>query len=235
MICWWHCSLSLILWLGQNLKQFNSFHPQIQFTIDQFSNNDIHFLGVKILPNGTTVYRKQTHTRQCQHFSSYTPWSGKIASKRALIHRAHKICCNDELLQKEINNIKRLISWNGYPRRLTRKLISLFSLSTTTDNLNTENVNTDNNPNLKKISIPLPFIGKHGTRLTNSFIRKITPLLKSECKIIINWQTTGAGSSLSVKDPTSKQYKSSIVFEFKCPGCNANYIGKTDRCLYARI
>ena len=45
------------------------------------------------------------------------------------------------------------------------KLISQFSPSTTNDNLNTENVNADNNPNLKKIWIPLPYIGKHGTRL----------------------------------------------------------------------
>ena len=26
-----------------------------------------------------------------------------------------------------------------------------------------------------------------------------------------------------------------VEYEFKCPGCNANYIGKTDRCLYTRI
>ena len=25
------------------------------------------------------------------------------------------------------------------------------------------------------------------------------------------------------------------MYEFKCPGCNANYVGKTDRCLYTRI
>ena len=114
--------------LNRVLKQFNSFHPQIQFTIDQFSNNDIHFLDIQILPNGTTVYRKQNHSGQCQHFSSYTPWS-RIAWIRALIHRAHKISCNDELLQKEINDIKQFMSWNGYPRRLTRKLISCETVS----------------------------------------------------------------------------------------------------------
>ena len=79
------CDLDIIL------KQFNSFHPQIQFTVDQFSDNDIHFLDIQILRNGTTVYRKQTHTGQYQHFSSYTPWSRKIAWIHALIHRAHKI------------------------------------------------------------------------------------------------------------------------------------------------
>ena len=137
--------------------------------------------------------------------------------------------------KKRVNYIKRFMSWNGYPRRLTRKLISLFSPSTTAGNLNTENVYTDNNPNLKKIRIPLSYIGKHGTRLTNSFVRKITSLLKSQCKIIINWQTADAGSFVSLKDPTPKQYKSSTVYEFKCPGCYANYIRKTDPCLYTRI
>ena len=73
--------------LDRILKQCNSFHPQIQFTIDQFSDNDIHFLDIQILLNGTTVYRKQTYTGQYQHFSSYAPWSRKIAWIRALIHR----------------------------------------------------------------------------------------------------------------------------------------------------
>ena len=49
------CDLDIIL------TQFNSFHPQMQFTIDQFSDNDIHFLDIQILPNCTTVYRKRTH------------------------------------------------------------------------------------------------------------------------------------------------------------------------------
>ena len=25
------------------------------------------------------------------------------------------------------------------------------------------------------------------------------------------------------------------MYEFKCPACNANYVGKTDRCLFTRI
>ena len=33
-----------------------------------------------------------------------------------IIHRAHKICSNDDLLQKEIHNIQTFMSWNGFPR-----------------------------------------------------------------------------------------------------------------------
>ncbi len=201
--------------LDKILKQFNSFHPQIQFTIDQFSDNNIHFLDIQILSSGTTVYLKQTHTGQYQHFFSYTPWSKKIAWIRALIHRAHKICSNGDLLQKEIHNIQ-----------LIHNIISLFTPVSTSKHPNIQNMSVENNSNIPKIWIPLPYIGKHGLKLTNSFIRTITPLLKSECKITINSQTTDAGFFVSLKNPTPKQYKSSVVYEFKCPGCNANYIGK---------
>jgi hypothetical protein len=52
------------------LNTFNTFDSQIQFTVDQFHDNDIHFLDIQILPNGTTVYGKQTHTGQYQHYST---------------------------------------------------------------------------------------------------------------------------------------------------------------------
>ena len=39
---------------------------------------------------------------------------------------------------------------------------------------------------------------------------------------------------ISLKDQTPKMYQSSVVYEFKCSGCKANYVGKTDRCLYTR-
>ena len=34
---------------------------------------------------------------------------------------------------------------------------------------------------------------------------------------------------------TPKTYQNSVVCEFKCPGCNGKYVGKTDRCMYTRI
>ena len=81
----------------------------------------------------------------------------------------------------------------------------------------------------------MPFLGKYGTKLTNSFIRKISPLLKFPCKFIVNWKTTDANCFISLKDHTRKMYQTSVVREFKCPRCNAKYVGKIDRCLYTRV
>ena len=91
------------------------------------------------------------------------------------------------------------------------------------------------NNNDPKIWIPLPYLGKYGTRLTRSFIYTITPLLKLKCNFIINWKTTNSNSFLSCKDKTPTKYHSSVVYEFTCPGCKSRYIGKTDRCFYTRI
>ena len=38
----------------------------------------------------------------------------------------------------------------------------------------------------------------------------------------------------NTKDRTSKLNESFVVYEFICPGCNANYVGKTERTLHER-
>ena len=54
-------------------------------------------------------------------------------------------------------------------------------------------------------------------------------------KFVNHWDVVESNTFTSQKDPTPKPYKSSVVYKFVCPGCNASYIGKTDRCLYTRI
>ena len=75
------------------------------------------------------------------------------------------------------------MSWNGFSRKLSRKLLTLFKPSTH----NPCNTVTDNSliePITVKIWIHLSFLGKYGTKLTNRFIRKIRPLLKSPVNLL---------------------------------------------------
>ncbi len=78
----------------KSLKPFHSFHPQIQFTFEEFPDNIVHFLDLQINSSDITIYRKPTHTGQYTHFSSFTPWSHKTAWIRALVNRAYQICSN---------------------------------------------------------------------------------------------------------------------------------------------
>ncbi len=78
-------------------------------------------------------------------------------------------------------------------------------------------------------------MGKHGTELIHKFKPKILRLLKEQCKFIIYWHNTTTGCFISCKEKTPKEFQSSIVYKFSCPGCAKGYIGKTDRCLYTRL
>ncbi len=126
------------------LQKFNSFHPQIQFTHEEFiDNDDIHFLDIKISSSGTSIYCKSTHTGQYVHLSIFTPWCRKTAWLRALVYRAHKICSNSVLLKTELQNIAQFASWNGYPRRLVNKLIESFTPKPSPDDNTTTNTETN--------------------------------------------------------------------------------------------
>ena len=96
------------------------------------------------------------------------------------------------------------MSWNGFPRKLTQKLINQFKPNKTAN-----------------IWLQLPYLGKFGERLTRSLIRKITPLLILKSRFIINWKTINSNVFVSCKDKTPKTYQSSVVYEFTCPGCNS--------------
>ena len=126
-------------------------------------HNDIHFLDIKITPNGTTIIRKNTNTGQYIHFNSFMPWSHKTAWIRALTNRAYKICSDAQLLPEKIYNIRKFTSWNGFSKKLSLHLIQDFALKQlyTQNNASTKELND----NLPKIWIRLPFIGKRGSNL----------------------------------------------------------------------
>ena len=92
------------------LKEFNSFHNNLRFTVDNFENEDVHFLDLKIMNNGDiNIYVKDTNSGLYINYNSYEPWHTKTAWVRALYDRAHKICSNNNLSQKQIARIKKVM------------------------------------------------------------------------------------------------------------------------------
>ena len=83
----------------------------------------IHFLDIKIDRNKTDIYRKDTHTGQYVHFTSFEPWYRKTVWAKCLIERAERICSNKQLLDGQISKIKSFMSWNGYPRYVRNNII----------------------------------------------------------------------------------------------------------------
>jgi hypothetical protein len=209
---------------------FNSFHPQIEFTFEEFPAGIVHFLDLQINSlDRITIFRKSTHTGKYTHLSSFTPWSYKTAWIRALVNRAYRICSNQQLLQHELKTIQNFMSWNGFSRNMAKKLINAFTPCHTSNNMQDSDTDESTSPqSLPKIWLRLPFIGRY----VNTFINKTRRLLKGPCKFILLWKTTQVNCFLSCKDKTLSEYRSSVVYQFSCPGCKSSYIGKTDCCLF---
>ena len=72
------------------LMKLNSFHKSLNFTFDSFPD-EVHFLDIKIEKNKTDIYRKDTHTGQYVHFTSFEPWYRKTAWIKCLVERAERI------------------------------------------------------------------------------------------------------------------------------------------------
>ena len=87
-----------------------SFHANISFTCERECDGMISFLDVLIMRKNntieTTVYRKQTHNDIYLHWGSFTPEAWKRFTLKVLLFRAHTVCSNKELLEKEVKHLK---------------------------------------------------------------------------------------------------------------------------------
>ena len=69
-----------------------------------------------------TIYCKNTHTGQYVHHDSFTRWNYKVNWIHSLVTRAKRIC-SVNLMPEEINEIKKLASWNGFPKSILTSVI----------------------------------------------------------------------------------------------------------------
>ena len=81
----------------------------------------------------------------------------------------------------------------------------------------------------------MPYLGTKGNSLYQSCINKIKRHLKDRDNVlfILMHDTIKVGMFCS-KDTTPKSCRSNVVYQFKCPGCNSSYVGKTERTMNQR-
>ena len=91
------------------------------------------------------------------------------------------------------------------------------------------NNNDSQNQQLPRVYIRLPHVGKRGTDLIRNFRTKILRLLNTPCNIIIYWDTMTTSFFVLCKDKTPKEFQSSIVHKFSCPGRSKSCIEKMQK------
>ena len=209
-------------------KRLNSFDKNIKFTVDSFSDGNTHFLDIQLDRNHTSIYYKPTHTGQYTHFHSQTPWPLKTAWIKSLFLRAKRICSTNEAFNGQVKQIKKLMSWNSYPKRVRNSLLKRLS-----SNINkTKEQIIDNR---KKVWLNLPYLGDKGDHLTKGLIRKLNRCFKENVKFIKRYNTKKLAMFCSSKDQIQFRQKANVIYRITCPGCFNKYIGKTDQNIITRI
>ena len=140
--------------------------------------------------------------------------------------------CDRDHFKQGILDIKKFASWNGFPRSVRNRLVDRFVKSS--DNRRAEK---ENDPEEIVLWFNVPYIGSTGENLIKAFRKKITRLLKTKKKIKIKtfFKTSQLKNFASTKDKVPIMSKSDVVYEICCPGCGANYIGKTERTIRERL
>ena len=220
------------------LHHINNQDPHIQFTVEESTQQGtLPFLDtlVTIEPNNifsTTVYRKPTHTDQYLHWDSNHDITAKQSVYITLAHRAKIISSNQEILDKELQQIRMALQACQFPNWALNQLHQRFlnnnqPNNNTRDNNNTNwDTNNTNNTKNRNITIVIPYI--KGTS------EKFKRLCKFKgMQVHFKGTNTLTTQLVNPKEKDPKLQKSGIIYHYKCPhlNCPEAYIGESGRTL----
>ena len=112
------------------------------------------------------------------------------------------------------------MSWNGYPFFTSNFIIK--QLKTSPKNFGKEK------DDRKIVWIRLPYLGNIGDRLKKNCYKKVQKCLKVNVCFITCYETKRAALFCSAKDNIRIHQKANVICKATYPGCNEDYVGKTD-------
>ena len=130
---------------------------------------------------------------------------------------------NNNLFQKQVARIKKVMSWNGYPRYIRNKIIKRLK-----NQKNAKNNYTPEQENIATIFCRIPYAGVQEETLIKNLVRKLKRHIDKPFKLRNLYRTKKLSYYCNTKNKVPEYLKSHIVYEFCCPACNIKYIGKTD-------
>ena len=92
---------------------------------------------------------------------------------RSLYDRAQKICSNQHLFMTQVNYLKTVMSWNGYPHHVRTKIIKLLQ----TRQKHQQKNDDQDKDNLPAIFCRIPYPDAQGDRLVKNLTRKLKQII----------------------------------------------------------
>ena len=214
-------------------EYFSSKHANIRFTYELEANNTLPFLDVTVFRDAdkfsSSVHRKDTFSGVYTNFRSFMPETYKKGLVSTLLYRAFMICSSFQSLHKEIENLKKIFSKNGYPSKLVDRCIFNFF-----NKQYEEKIAVDTVPK-KEVVMILPFLGTTSWKTKNDLMRTFRKIIPF-CNVKIVYKTTRRLSScFTFKDKFPKSLMSGVIYRYTCAECNLSYVGCTKRFWEKRL
>lgn len=215
------------------LLEFNSFHKNLQFTMETEVDGKIPFLDVLLIRNtdntiSTDWYKKPSSSDRILNFLSSHPMHQKINIIKNLTKKCI-ILSDKKFLDKNVKRIKEILFNNNYPKNLVNRVIC-----------ETKNKNKQSNSKLIKNTsnevsyikyCKFPYISNLSDKLNFLFNKNSD----SNCKLVFyNIKTTNTLFS-RLKDKTLPSEESNLIYKIDCKNCEKCYIGQTKQFLQKRL
>lgn len=208
------------------LPHFNNFHNDLQFTMEEESNNSLPFLDMLVIRNldGSLItdwYHKQTYSGRLLNYFSSHPQHQISNVARNFIQKIF-ILSHPKFLPKNLDLINLVLSANDFPKQVIDSLIKTAK--------NPKKVNNDNvSPRVNQKFHSLTYI----PGLTEKFIY----MFKAVPNVRFGLSCPNKISRFfsKTKDRTPQDAHCDLVYQIPCLDCSATYVGETKRKLGVRI
>uniref|UniRef100_A0A8D8LXS3 GIY-YIG domain-containing protein n=1 Tax=Cacopsylla melanoneura TaxID=428564 RepID=A0A8D8LXS3_9HEMI len=208
------------------LNTFNSYHPEIQFTLEVENNCCLPFLDVSVIKNTNGSvdichYKKPTCSGRLLNYNSNQPYSYKINCAKNLINRTLTLS-DSKFHDNLIPEIYSTLIDNNYPKNLIKKLIQNRNSNSTHQNISN---------NLPPIYYSFPYLGETSYKVEKT-MKTLVPSIKFGHK---SYNPLKSNFFSNLKDSDKKDENSGIVYKLDCNDCNSSYIGESGQFLKKRM
>ena len=175
-----------------------------------------------------SIYRKPSFSGLGTSFFSYCHFNFKINAVKTLLHIAFSLSSSYLYFHREILFLKKYFHDNGFSIHLFDKLVGSF--------LNNQYQPKHSVPTVNKevIYVKLPYLGQVTTKIRNVLTESFGKFYPQVDFRFVPVNPFKINSFFYFKDRLPSDLRSSVVYKFTCPSCQAGYIGSTLRALRFR-
>lgn len=211
--------------ITDTLNTLNSFHSQIQFTMEKENNNRLPYLDVTIIRQGNLLkldwYQKPTASGRLINFYSKHPKRVIINTATNFIRRVLNIS-DKEYHKTNINKIKDILTMNDFPYKTINDLIK-----------KTKNyIPKDEPPKIYKGITYIPGLSERikGSNIYDTDKFNLAPKTNNTLNKLFH----------NTKSKLKKEEKSNVIYKIECDGDGSNicpkvYVGTTKTKLKTRL